>query len=528
MLDVTSAPNKPQTAAERAAALKQLLKFYGDRDWRLDHLYYVQDDTGTKILFKRNPAQTAYCEESWLLDIIAKARQLGFSTEIAIEITDFCVFNKDKSSGIIDFKLEDAKKKLAKIKYAYDNLPAYIRERVYLIKDNEDELKWSNGSKCEVGTTHRGGTIQYLHVSEFGKTAAEKPEVAKEIIKGAFNTVSPGSIIKVESTTHGTGGEFHKMVERAKARMATGVPLSVMDFKLHFYGWWMRADYRLPVALAIITQEVRDYFAMLRQKYGIEVDGEQMAWYQVKLATLGWDDMKEEFPSHIDECFFNSIEGAFFKKELSKARAEKRIGFPVPYDPTRRVHTCWDKGMNEKSDQNAICRFQHDGVRFRWIDYYENSGENIAHYAGIVEEKRIERKFIYSTHYGPHDLRNRDWGSTSPTPKTLEDIAKEVGIKFHVVDRVEDKEVSIEAARRAINTSFFCAEYTERLVECLDNYRKTWNKVTSQWSMVPFHNWASNAADAVQCGSMGVKPEALPREGRRDTFGKKKGSQWSN
>jgi hypothetical protein len=524
----TVTPAKPQTAAQKAAALKQLLKFYGDREWRLDHLYYVQDETGTKVLYKRREAQRAYTDSQWLLDIIAKARQLGFSTEIAIEITDFCVFNKDKSAGIIDYKLEDAKKKLAKIKFAYDSLPHYIRERVYLLKDNEDELRWSNGSSCVVGTSHRGGTNQFLHISEFGKIAAENPEVAKEIVKGGLQTIAPGQIIKVESTAHGTGGIFHDMVMRAKAKAATGSPLSVLDYKLHFYGWMYRPDYRLPVGMVILTQEVVTYFEMLRQKYGIVVDGEQMAWYQHKLTELGWDDMKEEYPSHIDECFYNSLEGAFFKKELSKARAEKRIGFSVPYDPTRRVHTCWDKGMNEKSDQNAIWWFQHDGVRFRWIDYHENSGEGIPYYAAVVEEKRLARKFIYGTHYGPHDLKQRVWANTSPTPKTMQDIAKDVGINFSVVDRVEDKEISIEAARRAINTSFFCAEYTERGVECLDNYRKTWSKITSQWTMIPFHNWASNAADALQCGAMGVKPEKPEREGRRDTFGKRKGSQWSN
>lgn len=524
MLDRTK---KPLTKAQQEAAFKELMRFYGDRDWRLDHLYYVQDETGTKVLYRRRPAQMAYCEAQWLLDIIAKARQLGFSTEIAIEIADFCIFNKDKSAAIIDYTLEDAKKKLAKIKFAYDSLPEFLRNKVRLTKANEDELRWSNGSSCEVGTTHRGGTNQFLHVSEFGKIAAERPENARQIITGALQTIAPGQIIKIESTAHGTHGRFYDMVEQAKARMATGVPLSVLDFKLHFYGWMLRPDYRLPVNQVVITQEVIAYFAELKAKYGIVVDGEQVAWYQSKLKTLGWDDMKEEFPSCIDECFYNSLEGSFFKKELSAARAQKRIGLPVPYDPTRRVHTCWDKGMNEKSDRNSIWWFQHDGVRFRWIDYYENAGEGIPHYAAVVEEKRLERKFVYGTHYGPHDLKQRVWANTSPTPKTMVDIAKEVGIVFKVVDRVEDKDISIEAARRALATSYFCSEYTDVGVKGLDNYRKTWNKVIADWTSTPFHNWASNPADALQCGAMGIQPEKVEREGRRDR-GQRKGTHWSS
>lgn len=520
-------PEKPQTAAEKKKAVAELMKVYGDREWRLDNLYFVQNETGTKVLYRRRKSQKAYCENQWVLDIIAKARQLGYSTHIAIEITDFCVFNKDKAAAIIDYKLEDAKKKLEKIAFAYHSLPDILKNRVYLIKENEDELRWSNGSSCVVGTTHRGGTNQFLHISEFGKIAAEKPETAREIVTGALQTIAPGQIIKVESTAHGTSGRFFDMVERAKAKAATGLPLSVLDFKLHFYGWMFRDDYRLPVNSVIVTQEVIDYFRQLKAKYGISVDGEQQAWYQRKLIDLGWDDMKEEFPSHIDECFYNSLEGAFFKKELAKARADKRIGFPVPYDPTRRVHTCWDKGMNEKSDRNAICWFQHDGVRFRWVDFYENAGENIAHYAGVIEQKRIERKFIYGTHYGPHDLKQRVWGDTSPTPKTMADIAKDVGITFKIVDRVDDKSVSIEAARRAIGVSFFCSEHCDGLIKGLDNYRKTWNKVIGDWTSVPFHNWASNSADALQCGAMGIQPERIERDKPRDR-GQRRGSHWSN
>lgn len=775
--------DQPTPKAQRDKdALAQLMKFYGDREWRLDHLYYVQDESGTRVLYKRRPAQKAYCENQWVLDIIAKARQLGFclspetrilssdlewitlddvkigqsimavdehalskgkgsarklrvaavekkfevfeeafeieletgviltstgphrflcrqrggtasdwrrvekmqigdeiravtdtwgasafedgwfsglldgegsmrqkkmgfeicvaqvpgavldrardylaknhfsfredidtrkagekskfgskpvhklvlsrsgeamrllgkcrphrfgrqwwngrglpgdgnswvkivsirsvgkrrmidlqtsektfiaeglvshnSTEIAIEITDFCVFNKDKAAGIIDYKLEDAKKKLAKIKYAYEGLPDFLKARNPLVKSNEDELRWRNGSSCVVGTSHRGGTLQFLHVSEYGKIAAENPEAAREIRKAAFNTIAPGQVIKVESTMHGTSGDFHDMVEAAKAKLAAGTALSPLDFKLHFYGWWLDPKYRVQSSLVTITQEVKEYFADLKARYGISCDADQIAWYQQKLTSLGWDDTREEFPSCLDEGFYNSLEGTFFKKELSKARADKRIGLPVPFDSTRRVHTCWDKGMNEKSDRNSIWWFQHDGVRFRWIDYYENAGETLAHYAGIVEEKRIARKFVYGTHYGPHDLKQRVWASTSPQPKTMQDIAREAGIVFDVVDRVDDKAVSIEAARRAIGMSWFCAEYCARGVECLDNYKKTWSKTISDWTSVPFHNWASNGADALQCGAMGVKPERVPREGR--PRGERRGTHWSN
>jgi hypothetical protein len=40
----------------------------------------------------------------------------------------------------------------------------------------------------------------------------------------------------------------------------------------------------------------------------------------------GPDDMKSEFASCIEECFYSSLEGSYFKREMTKARDEKRIG----------------------------------------------------------------------------------------------------------------------------------------------------------------------------------------------------------
>ena len=40
-----------------------------------------------------------------------------------------------------------------------------------------------------VGTSSRGGTVHFLHVSELGKIARKYPERAEEIVTGAFESV---------------------------------------------------------------------------------------------------------------------------------------------------------------------------------------------------------------------------------------------------------------------------------------------------------------------------------------------------
>ena len=136
-------------------------------------------------------------------------------------------------------KHEGAKKKLAKIKFAYDRLPHTIRKTVRLLNANTEELKFSNGSNVSVGTGYRGDTPQILLVSEYGKISVDRPDVAKEIRNGAFPAVGKNGKIFVEATAHGTSGEFYDLVERAKAAEKTGLPLTQLDFKLHFFAWWM-------------------------------------------------------------------------------------------------------------------------------------------------------------------------------------------------------------------------------------------------------------------------------------------------
>ena len=504
---------------------RKILEQYADRNWRMNNLYTVLDEDGQKVRYRRRAAQLQYARNSWLLDIIVKARQLGFSTEIAVDITDFCVFRKNQTAGIIDFKLDDAKLKLKKIKIAYEGLPERVRRSVQLIKDNEEELWFSNGSSVQVGTSHRGGTLQYLHVSEFGKTAAEKPDLAKEIKAGALSTLAPGRRAKIESTAHGTSGEFYDMVQAAEKQQKEGRPLSALDFKLHFFAWWMDPKYRLPAGSTPLSYELREYFDELRLKYKIPLDAEQMAWYAAKYGTLGEDDMKSEFPSHIGETFFNSLEGTWFKKEMMKAREERRVGYPIPHDTSRPVNTFWDIGVNEQSDQNGILFHQTDGLRHRFIGYYENAGEGIQHYALKMKKIGEERGFVWGTHYAPHDIERREWGSNADDRLA---IAKRLGINFEVVPRVLDKEDAIEAARAMLSLTWIDSEYCQRFVDALDNYRKTWNKLLAQWTKKPLHNWASTGADCLMTGACGLKPDAVPSASRRGTKEKRRGSQWSS
>jgi hypothetical protein len=490
-----------------------------DREWRLDHLNWVKDkDTGRPVRFLRNFVQRKFSAELWFRDVIVKARQLGFSTDIAIKMLDDCLFNSNTVAAIVDYKLTDAVKKLDKLRFSYERMPLPIRESIRLVKDNEAEMKFSNGSVISVGTSYRGDTPQVLHISEYGKISTDNPTLANEIKTGAIQAVSMNGKIYVESTAHGIGGEFYELVERAQNAKKEGRKLTRLDFKLHFFGWHMDPSYKIQSNLVLITQEMMQYYEELKSK-GITLSADQLAWYAKKYEELGPDDMKSENPSLIEECFFNSLQGAFFKKELARARLDRRIGQPLPYDPTRVVNTFGDIGVD---DEQAIWFHQSDGVRHRFIDFASSSGEGLDHYVRVLKEKQSTRGFIYGKHFGPHDLNVQDW--SAPHAQTRVEVAKGLGIKFTVVPRVQEKGEAIEAARRFIATSYFCSQYCSEGVKALDNYRKKWNEKLAIFTGEPVHDWASHPADALMTGAMGWAPDAAaktraPKDDR--------GSAWS-
>lgn len=172
----------------------------------------------------------------------------------------------------------------------------------------------------------------------------------------------------------------------------------------------------------------------------------------------------------------------------------------IPHDDGRLVNTFWDIG----NDTTAIWFHQTDGVRHRLIDYYESLDESIAHYSHELKKREKEFGWTYGKHYGPHDLGVTEWGGPGKTRKA---IAKENGIDFTVIPRVDDKNDAIDVARQFLGMCWFDEKHCEQGIRCLDNYRKKWNEKLASWSDTPLHDWASHGSDSFMTGAMGYRPE---------------------
>jgi hypothetical protein len=501
--------------------LSDAVSSFTDREWRLDNLYSIVDEKGQQVIFTRNQAQRALWSQVHYWNLVLKARQRGISTFIAILMLDACLFNSNTHCGLIDATLTDATKKLDKVRFAYERLPREIRQIRRLLSDNATSLEWSNGSRIDVGTSHRGGTLQILHVSEMGKIAATAPQRSKEIRTGAFGTVHKGALVFVESTAEGAAGDFFDLVQDAEATQKQGRQLADQEFKLIFLPWWEHETYNEEPAAVVISKEMGEYFDELRAKHGIDLSDSQRAWYVTRQKAIGPDNMWREYPSTAEEAFKISLEGAYFRAQMTKAREDRRIG-KVIYDNSRPVHTCWDIG---KSDSTAIWFFQSHGNMVHFIYYLENAGEGVAHYVTTLRQLADDYGWTYGRHYGPHDLDASHW--VLPGREKIRDVAFNLGISFIVVPRIQNKQDAIEAARNWLNGAWFDEVNCAQGIRCLDNYTKVWDERLGTYKSEPLHNWASHGADAMMTGACGFYPEFIPPVVDRYSRKRARGSAWA-
>lgn len=470
----------------------------GDFWWRLENLYYVKNETGEKVLFKLRWAQRWFIEHLWFLNVILKARQLGFTTIICIYFLDQVLFKENQSAGIIAHTQEDAENIFRnKIMFAFENLPDELKASYGVDTSNAKQLKFNNGGSIRVATSMRSDTLQYLLITELGTLSLKYPEKAKEVISGSLNAIHKGQMLIIESTAKGQGGKFHDICMMALKLARAKMKLTEMDYKFFFFPWFLNPEYEMNNENVVVSQEMNAYFNKIELMvenadgtHGTKIPIEKRRWY-VKKMEIQAEDMKSEFPSTPEEAFEASIEGAIYGKEMERARREKRITF-IPHEPLLPVDTYWDIGVD---DMMSIWFVQKYGKEIRLIDYYENSGEGLPHYSAMLQSKRDLNGYKYGQHYGPHDLKVREMS----TGKTRLEIASQpgIGINFEVGKQIGVQE-GIDATKMIFNRFYFDETHCAEGIKHIDGYRKDWDDKLGQFKATPRHDLHSHCADALR------------------------------
>lgn len=195
----------------------------------------------------------------------------------------------------------------------------------------------------------------------------------------------------------------------------------------------------------------------------------------------------EQYEQEFECSFTAAVSGSYYGRLITKAEKDGRIG-NVPIDDNVGVETWWDLGIG---DSTAIWFAQRVGEEIHLIDYYENSGESLAHYADVLAEK----DYAYSSHIAPHDIQARELG----TGKSRLEVANELGIDFDIAPKLE-VDHGIESVRNALPFCYFDREKCKVGLDALRQYRKQWDEKNQVFKNKPLHNWCSHAADSFRYG----------------------------
>jgi phage terminase large subunit len=214
---------------------------------------------------------------------------------------------------------------------------------------------------------------------------------------------------------------------------------------------------------------------------------------------------EDEYAQEYECSWTAAIQGSYYGKLLSQALADGRIG-RVPYEPRLPVYTVWDLGIG---DATAIWFAQLHGREIRLIDYYEQSGEGLPHYAKVLQE----RGYVYGEHFAPHDIQVRELGSG----KSRIEIAQSLGIRFRVAPNVSIED-GIEAVRSTLPLCWFDEQRCRQGLDALQHYRREWDDKRGEFKPRPLHDWSSHGSDAFRYLALGLKEKTEPKAPRKPQY----------
>jgi hypothetical protein len=462
--------------------------------WRLRNLYHIKRaDDGRIIKFApRAEQQRVYdmlFKEGVKRLIILKARRLGMSTALDVLLTDQMLWNAGTQCSLVDQTAADAERKLATIaKVAVDNLPSGTLQHIERVRDSGSILEVSvagnAASSFFAGLRARGGTNNWLHLSEWGVIQADDPRRSEEILTGAIPSAEHGRIIIETTWKGGRGGHLWEIVKGALETPEAAK--TDKDWRVVFFPWWKDPTYVVEGDVSTVSPAISQYLDNMEQTTGHTFTPQQRLWYDRQSRDLGLFIFRE-FPTTLDECFKSPVEGAIYAGELDKLRASGAIS-AFKTDNSTLVHTAWDLGSPVNT---VVWYFQViGGNEIRVIDCDMDMDMTPVQRVGHM----LAKGYSYGAHFLPHDA-----AATRTSGKADAQVYTEAGLaNVRVLPRTHDIWIGINACLQMFPRFSFRLPACERGLDALANYAYKRSSATGIVVNEPVHNWASHAADALR------------------------------
>lgn len=240
---------------------------------------------------------------------------------------------------------------------------------------------------------------------------------------------------------------------------------------------------------------------------GAEMNWRDNPWFPAILQRKRLED-KEKRPDSYEHVwegdYVGLVEGAYFAKQLSAARAGGRIT-QLSADPLMRFRAYWDiGGTGNNADAVSIWITQSIGPRVLVLNYYEAVGQDLATHVNWLRDNGYGKAVCIL----PHDGKTHD----KVYPVTYESELTKAGFDVEVVPNMGRGAAlkRIEAVRRLFPNIWFNAETTQGGLEALGAYHERQDEVRGI-GLGPAHDWASHGADSF--GLMAVHQDMPSEQG---------------
>ena len=180
---------------------------------------------------------------------------------------------------------------------------------------------------------------------------------------------------------------------------------------------------------------------------------------------LAQDMTPEEYSRELECSFDAPVEGSYYAEALNKLAAQGRI-CAVPPDLSTPVITAWDLGIH---DYCCIWLYQIAGREIHFIDYIQDNGKGLDHYARELRNRAHSYGYIYKAHCLPHDVEAREISTGQSRRAFLENELDEPVITAPFAN----PEDGIAAARNLMGLSWFDQVKCRQGLQMLRGYHKS-------------------------------------------------------
>lgn len=261
-------------------------------------------------------------------------------------------------------------------------------------------------------------------------------------------------------------------------------------------------------AIFIGTPKGQNHFFDMLQRYQKFMDEENDRYFcaiykasetgvldEEELEDAKATSTEEEYMQEYECDFTAALIGAYYGKYIKEMEEDGRI-CDFDYDPNFPVCTAWDLGI---SDSNIIWFYQIVGREIRILDYIEENGKGLEHYAQELQT----RGYIYDPfgHALPHDGAARELG----TGKTRQEQLENFGIRTTIVPKQSVAD-GIHSVRMLLKkpTTFIHKTKCKRGIDALKNYQRQYDRRKGIFLDKPLHNWASHGADGFRMLALSI------------------------